>query len=407
MKEKNELIRQEEWMKNPFFFSQIGGSNLSLMERNIMVYIARGLNEKIKEYYDNRSAERGQTNIFSDDEIRQGGGITLELYAEDMDIQPRMYEFLDEACKNLAKTSFSFIGVDDETGKTMRYHMPIFSYIAMEEFGEKVYGKVEEKDVDGETVKVDKTHLRRRGYIKVSFNEQMTKRLFNMRSGYTTHITKIVTRCKVSRTPALYVYLAKYRSFLHKEIPLAELKEYLGTVDVDDKGNIVKDSYPKFSKFKVRILDAIANELKELAEKNLVDFYITYEPKYKRCVQRGNPDSIKFTMILSDLGKMHKDGDMMQSFNESVKEERNNVASRGLTESEWNKWQKIVTGFEGNKSIQEVLEGIDINRVGDKIELLVPTKAFLTVPSFKQPLIVISAAFKKVFGYEPNYKAKG
>lgn len=294
--EKNELIKElkeSEWVKNPFIYSQIRG-DFSLMQTNVMLSILSVLQDEINDFLAKQRISDGvQLSLFQDT-FFQNGEKEFIFNLQDLGIRPDAYDELEEACTKLREMGVSYLKVDPKSGQEMMVLANIFTRI---EIPESYLRK------DSEAIRF-KSQKRREGYMRVVMSRSNMEDIFSMRKGYVEHIRKIALICKRKRTPRMYIYLSRWKEVGHKLVNFLELKEFLGVLCWDAKRvNIKEDTYEKFAHFCKFVLDPIQKEMDMLSQNNQIDFSFTYEPRYKGGKKRGNPDELLFNIILSDMGR--------------------------------------------------------------------------------------------------------
>jgi hypothetical protein len=294
--DKNALVKElkeVEWIKNPFIYSQIRG-DFTLIQTQIMISIVSKLQDKVNEYINYKSGTYQLELPFVGD--AREGEVEFLIKLSDLGIRKDMYRDLEDACEKLLKMIVSYTKVES-SGREYMVMANIFSRI----------------EIPKDQVKSDDTEMqfknkeRRSGLLKVYMLKNNFMEVFDMRKGYVEHIKKIVPLCRKKRTPRLYIYLSRWKDVGHKLVDYNELKEYLGVLSLDAKRTkIQEDQYPLYSLFASKVLDVVKAEMDALATMNEIDFTFSYVPKYNDGRKRGNPDGILFNITLSDIGMQKK-----------------------------------------------------------------------------------------------------
>lgn len=281
--EGNELIKKIEgsdYIKNPLVYAQMRG-NLSLLQTNVYVAIVAALQDRISQYYD-KPTNGGQQLTLFDDELRDERPIHLSIPLSSLGIRSKYYKEIDEAVQKMQEVSY-----------TIRH---------------KVNGQWKiERHILLPIIKIPDTtseagYVRKKGMIEITMLAETAKHFFDMSTGYVSHLRNIVTLCKNSKTPRLYIYLCYLNSKQYNgvgEVNYMELKEFLGALEYEDKARtIIKtDKYKAFSYFVRDVLEPVKKELDYLADvEHQVEFSYEYTPNYPNGKTRGNPDSITFKL---------------------------------------------------------------------------------------------------------------
>lgn len=300
--DENELVRElslnTEFVKNPFIYSQIRG-DFSLMQSNVMVSILGQLQGRINDYLEKRkvSGPQGDTYLWKNDELKKGVA-EFVVPLRELGVRADTYDQLEEACQKLLTLRMTYMTYDEETHEQKLVFNNIFSRIEL---------PTSSISKDGKKINYEKG-ARRTGEMKIIMLADNAQRIFDMSNGYVEHMAHIVPLCRKARTPRIYIYLSRWKWVGHKTVEYMELKEYLGLVTYNvTRSEIKTNLYPEYNKFRDCVLNPMKKELDALAADNLVDFTFDYEPVYPVGRRTGVPKSIKFTINLSDMGRMRLD----------------------------------------------------------------------------------------------------
>lgn len=278
-----------KWIKQPIVYSLISG-DFSLMQMNVIVALSQSLQERIDEYLRKKhnKSKDVEPSLFSQEETNQKA-ITFTIPLSSLCIKPKDYGELEDACAKLSTMSISYPRYEKGSKSYQRVYANLFSRIVLPtEEGEYSY----------------KGGKRRSGTVEITMLTENLKDVFDMSHGYVNHISSIAQLCKRKRTPRIYIYLERWRNCKTKTVNFIEFKEYLGLLHYNRKTQALEDDmYPEYWYFCMRVLDPVKKELDELSKQNKVDLSFDYEPIYFNGRKRGNPDEIKFTILLSDMGK--------------------------------------------------------------------------------------------------------
>lgn len=296
IKIENELIAELEearWIKQPVVYTLLSG-DFSLMQTSIMIGLIGSIQDRINAYLKRKKeGDNRQLSLFTQEEIEKEA-VTFKIDFSSINVRPDAYDELDQACQNLIRMSMSYPEFNENGKTTNRVYINLFSRI-------KIPTNLDDKSPKEYRYKNGK---RRKGYIEITMLTKNMSDVFDMSRGYVNHIAMIAQLCRRKRTPRIYIYLERWKNCGHKTVNLMEFKEYLGLMTWDRRtGEVKEDVYPKFSRFCASVLDPVKKEMDDLAAKNLIDISFDYEPIYKRGKGRSNPDEIKFTIHMSEMGR--------------------------------------------------------------------------------------------------------
>jgi len=189
----------------------------------------------------------------------------------------------------------------DENGKPTGHTIfsPVFTKFRVPRTGD-YYRK---RDEQGEIIVESARHS---GFIEVEINKDVAQYAFDMSQGYANH-PKLIARYATKRsTPRLYFKLQELMGrerHTRVRLTVQEIKNFLGfeTFKDDATGEWVVP-YQKFAHFKTKVLDAVKEDLDQMARDNHTDITFTYDPVYLNGRRRGDPDFIEFTIMSTDLG---------------------------------------------------------------------------------------------------------
>lgn len=304
----NELVRSIEssndlnTILNPITYTQIRG-NFSLVQQQLMIAVIGQLQERIRE----QLTLRENNSLFGPEDLK-GNLLNFEIPLKDLDISPKKYAELEQACEALMHLDMSYKRWDEVEQK--EYHVI-----------QNIFHKIEfpTSDVNAKGEKIAyKSGVRRKGVIRMQMVDESAHEILNLRKGYTRHVADIASICRSPRSPRLYIYLSAWRKLGKCEVNYIDLKEFCGVLFFSkDHKRILENKYPKYGAFHRDVLDPVQRELKKLSDEGKVEFYFDYEPVYPRGVTRGDPDCIRFILhegtlgarqqFENELGKLHAD----------------------------------------------------------------------------------------------------
>ena len=294
-----ELARQEVWIKTPFSYIK-PGAKLTLLQQDTMLMVSDHLQQYVKNFFDLNlnSTEMKPRPLFTK-YMLENGIAPFKIYLADMGINPANYKMVREAIEQMnLLVEHQEIDKDGRpTNNTV--FSPIFTKFRVPQTGD-YYRKTNDQ---GDVIVDSARHY---GYIEVEINKDVAQYAFDMSQGYANH-PKLIARYATKRsTPRLYFKLQELMGRDKRtkvKLTVQEIKSYLGfdTYKDDATGEWVVP-YQKFAHFKTKVLDAVKEDLDQMAKDNHTDITFDYVPIYLNGRKRGDPDYIEFTIMSTDLG---------------------------------------------------------------------------------------------------------
>lgn len=344
----NALIQslpEDEYVKNPLSFSQIRG-DFSLSQTNLMIGMIAQMQDKIE---DSLAVKSGQMLLFSPEDMTNGM-LNIEIPLNQLGIIPQRYGDLEAAVDGLMDMKMTYKSVD-ENGIEYDTQRNIFYEVSV---------PTDTKKADGSTVQF-KGGNRRKGIVKIKIYEECVKDIFNMKKGYIEHLKGIASLCRCSRTPRLYIYLSAWRKKGRYKADFNNLKEFLGVLVYNkERTKIIKNQYTAFSVFTRDVLNPVQEEMKRLAQDNLIEFYFEYEPVYTGLKKRGNPDFIAFTLIATQKGIDFDANKRIEKLHSTL------ISTFHLQPEEWEQFAFALndaTVIQVNREIFKIVEQVEKNNV--------------------------------------------
>ena len=323
----NELVqtiannRDLDFILNPVSYTQIRG-NFSLVQTNLMIAIISQLQDRIRE-----QLSMGESTFLFKPEDLAGNLLNFEIPLRELGISPKKYDELEAACEALLKVDMSYKRYDEY--ERVEYYVK-----------QNVFHKIEfpkaEINAAGEKVAY-KGGLRRKGVIKISMVDESAREILNLRKGYTRHLKGITSLCRSPRTPRLYIYLSAWRRIGSCTVNYIDLKEFFGVLTFSkDHKRIVENRYVKYGALHRDVLDPVVKEMKKLSDEGKVEFCFEYEPVYPHGVSRGDPDSIRFTIIEGKMGQAQLHENFLGKMRATL------ITRYGLQPMEWSRLEDLI-----------------------------------------------------------------
>lgn len=344
---KNELVqtiannRELDFILNPVSYTQIRG-NFSLVQTNLMIAIIAQLQNRIRE-----QLSVGESSFLFKPEDLTGNLLNFEIPLKELGISPKKYDELEAACDALLKVDMSYKRYDE-------YER--VEYFVKQNMFHKIEFPKAEVNAAGEKVAY-KGGARRKGVIKISMVDESAREVLNLRKGYTRHLKGITQLCRSPRTPRLYIYLSAWRRIGSCTVNYIDLKEFFGVLTFSkDHKRIVENRYVKYGAFHRDVLDPVLKEMKKLSDEGKVEFCFEYEPVYPHGVSRGDPDSIRFTIIEGKMGQAQKHEGFLGKMRSAL------ITRFGLQPNEWAKLEDLI------------YDGLDVKPILSRLDKLIEEK---------------------------------
>lgn len=343
----NELVqtfsgnRNLDFILNPVSYTQIRG-NFSLVQTNLMIAIIAQLQDRIRE-----QLSMGEGTFLFKPEDLTGNLLNFEIPLRELGISPKKYGELEVACEALLHVDMSYKRFDEREGLEYNVKQNIFH---------KIEFPTAELNAEGEKVAY-KSGQRRKGVIKIQMVDESAREILNLRKGYTRHLKGITSLCRSPRTPRLYIYLSAWRRIGACTVNYIDLKEFFGVLTFSkDRKRITENRYVKYGAFHRDVLDPVLKEMKKLSDEGKVEFCFEYEPIYPRGITRGDPDSIRFTLIEGKMGQAQKHESYLGKMRAKL------ITRYQLQPMEWSKLENLI------------YDGLDLRSELDRIDKLVEEK---------------------------------
>lgn len=322
----NQELAPSNWIKTPYVFTLIG-KDFSLLQQEIMWRVSAHLQKCINKYFDegrDKFNENPKSPFTSAD--KEELAFTIDLAS--LGISSANYDRMLKPIRY--KDGIPVLNPDGTvvTDNVLEELMDIKFSLACEKIykGRKIHVMEEMPLFIKAHVEEDGKTGHRSGYIDMRINPYVADYAFNMIYGYVKHINHVPQHTKKRVVPRLYLWLQwkmgkvkakkKTSSIVKCKATVKELKDYLGLVVKDNDGNIVRDEqthevcyqYPKYARFKERVLDKAKEELIRMGKENQIDITFDYTEDYGKRAKRGDPDYIVFEIYSTPLGKLHQSG---------------------------------------------------------------------------------------------------
>lgn len=263
-------LDEQTWILQPVVVTTMR-HDYDLTQTRALVTIIEKLEDSIKKIMDNVcSAE--QLPLFTDQEFGEDevgkDEIMLKISLKDFGSDKRRYGTLKEALKQLVSIPIETMATD-ERGK---------SYVHLSGLCEAYIE--------------DKPYV---NYVKIKLKRKIALRLLDTKTmGVHRYLKEVVFSTKNKYVQRFYMFISSWkRSGASPVVKVIELRKMLR----------LENKYPRWDMFFSKVIKGAMEELKEKAEAGETDCYFTVEPVYKNGKKRGEPESLRFTILQSKAGE--------------------------------------------------------------------------------------------------------
>lgn len=301
----DEALLDSRFINTPFSYMKYEGS-FALKQQDLLIKVVEHLQTNIQEYFQQLKLEgdkRGYSLFMLDENNVAMNVPDIHVKFRELGIKPASYK---DARLSFKKVVNTLVKIKDSRGETYQH---IFSSVT---FPKRPSGNtITDEEYNGSEV-------------VLSIDPKIAKYVFDMRQGYIKHIASIAEDATKPSTPKLYIYLkrlldlnmckktalttAQVKMYGTKfsynvKVPFAELKEFMGFYERNEKGEVIKIKYPRFAHFRAKVLDATKEDMLRMSNDNNIEIMFDYLPVYKYDKKRGDPDEIEFHIMRSRLGE--------------------------------------------------------------------------------------------------------
>lgn len=320
-------LDSHRWINTPVVYTTFG-ANFNRFQQDVMLQVSGHLQEYIKRYLDDArylKKERPKPIFTSDELARVIPPIHIDL--DGLIVGDTHYADIEESLKSIRELWAKKPVFDEKTGvKTGETWYPVFKKVFvpqrhLDQVGnEYKYNGSDRVLEDGTVEKYVPT--RKLGYIEVTINDEVAAWVFDMSQGYFNHLERIAYFCNSAYTTRVYLLLMPFvsRGQMSPMVEYAEVRKRLGMTEPEKKPDETEASadateqtasadkareekYKKFSQFCKQVLDVAKKDMQRVADDNKCEIVFDYEPVYRGMRKRGDPDSIRFKVKLTELGK--------------------------------------------------------------------------------------------------------
>lgn len=321
-------LDSHRWINTPVVYTTFG-TNFNRFQQDVMLQVSGHLQDYIKRYLDGArylQKERPKPIFTSDELARVIPPIHIDL--DSLGVGDTHYADIEDSLKSIRELWAKKPVFDEKTGvKTGETWYPVFKKVFvpqrhLDQEGNEFKYKGSDKVLEDGTIE-KYVPTRKLGYIEVTINDEVAAWVFDMSQGYFNHLERIAYFCNSAYTTRVYLLLMPYvsRGQMSPLVEYTEVRKRLGMTEPekkpasDDDGEAPKEQtvsadaekqdekYKKFSQFCKQVLDVAKKDMQRVADDNKCEIVFDYEPVYRGTRKRGDPDSIRFKVKLTELGK--------------------------------------------------------------------------------------------------------
>lgn len=323
MEKKGQL---QNYISTPFAYTKFY-KNLTLLQQSILNKVSEHLQEYVKKYYGSELCKSRviPRSLFSVAEKNNGIPDFQVLYAE-LGVSINNYPIANAAVKDILDLTVDAPGFDkDGNPAIVKYNIFTKANMSSEE----------------------------KNGITFSLNKEVVDYVFDMSQGYVSHPANIAQIGRVERMPMIYYLLFKKSEKWRNRIvylTVMEIKEYLGMYAKSNDVTMQKtEMYPRFSKFKQKVIETSINDINRLKKDNLIDICLSYECIYTGKRKVGNPNYIAFH-IYDNLRDLFKENKEAAGLDISSMQDKEEINKKVYTDEYIQEWNKVLADYVGEMS---------------------------------------------------------
>lgn len=290
-KEKAITLSKENLLYQPLSLS-VSGYKATAFQQNVVIAVLRRLKNAFREMRDMQFSEQPKAlSLFETEEVglykSEEDYISFDIHMNELGASPKHYqEVFDAVCK----LSDVVIWVPEEkTNGGTEYVRDRLFKISIDE-------KNMVRDEQGNVIRYQ--YLNRSPRVKLRLSRKISNVIFNPKSRIYDFLDDTAMMISASYPKRLYMYLSNYK-YMEDGIVIGYWK-FRKQIGFNDEEKVL---FPRFYDFKKNVLESSYKTLKDLAEKNLSDFWFEYEPIYEHGARAKSPDKIHFIIHLSEVGE--------------------------------------------------------------------------------------------------------
>lgn len=159
-------------------------------------------------------------------------------------------------------------------------------------------------------------YISKEAVVEVEFSQKLMPYLVELKEQFTTYYLANVMTLKSNYSIRLFELLKQYEKIKKRTIDLEELRRMVGTTEINQNGEIIKEEYPLYGHFKSRVILPAQKELKQKTDiyfnfKEIkqgrkvvaIEFEILENTKNKKKIQ----NTLDFSQLSLDIMELQKE----------------------------------------------------------------------------------------------------
>lgn len=299
-KKKEIVLTKDNLLIQPMALT-LRGINPTVIGNRVTIAVVKRLREAFKEIISshNKGQEWKQLSIFATDEVKNKylgeNKLTFDIHMNEIVDDPKHYQDAFNAVCKIADVMV-WAPIANENGEVTMARTPLFTLLARSNM---------EKSFNEKTNEVVYRYSKHtKPIIGLVMEKVVAEYIFSFQKGYSDFLDYPALQANDKYYYPIYAFLSFYKKSTPPEIIIdyAEFRKMLGFEDVLKDAHITFVGYDTFSQFNKRVLKPCMEEMKENADSNMSDIWFEFDKIYLNG-RASNPDKLKFTIHLSELGK--------------------------------------------------------------------------------------------------------
>lgn len=317
-KKKEIVLTKDNLLIQPLALTLLGVVP-SVIGNRASIAIVRRLQEAFKEIITNRKSgkEWQQLSIFDTGDVKDKylgtNKLIFDIHMNELVSDPKHYQdAFNTACK-LGDT-IVWVPMPDKDGNITMVREHLFTLLLkgnVEEIKREKKPKKGQENSPNQKKEVETIYRYKKNtkpVIGIAIEQAVADYIFSFQKLYGDFLDYTAIEANDKYFAPIYIFLSahKYSKNGCVEVDYSEFRRFLGFDDSDPE----QMSYKVFADFNKKIIQPCMKDMAEKSKSGECDFYFEFEKIYLESKRAKNPDKLKFTIILSDLGKAIKEDRM-------------------------------------------------------------------------------------------------
>lgn len=298
-KREDIVLTKENLLYQPLALA-VNGYEATAFQQNVVIAVLRKLRGAIKSMRDGQFRSKPvQLSIFDNEGVQKNylrdGDLAFDIHLKELGVDTPHYNQAFKAVCTIADAKV-WVPAKKDDGTEIMIRKSFF------DIGSENVDIV----VDPQTGRQTYKYKNRSPVFTVIMSKEVVNVLFPNDGRIYDFIDDTALMIAEKFPKRIYLYLSNFK-YMTEGLTLDywKFRHDIGfndnEVDAKTKEKIIQ--YPHYCDFVKRVLRPSEETLKEMAEKNISDFYFEYTPIYKTGKRQKNPDQLHFDFYLSDVGQ--------------------------------------------------------------------------------------------------------